>query len=42
MPAREVATTKGEAEALLPCLLANASSGELYGTIMPKRNTLST
>ena len=42
MPASWIATTKGEAEALLPCLVAKRSSGALCATFIPRRRTLRT
>lgn len=39
MCASRIARTKGEADALAVRSLANASSLELYGTSMPKKNT---
>ena len=39
IPASVTATTKGEADAPVDCLVANERAGELYGTNMPIRRT---
>lgn len=39
MPDSWMATTKGDAEALLPFVLAKRSLSELYGTSIPSRKT---
>lgn len=35
-----MATTKGDAEALVPALVACRSLGSLWGTSMPRKKTL--